>query len=288
MRHLFRFTFYIAAVFSLSSCVSHEELIYFRNDPNLISASTLGTIQDSRTNPEAPYLPASVLPYYNTYLQSTYQVKPFDNLYIKVNNFQENTAEFLNSNTIGTNIQIGPAQMYVSSFMVDADGTIDFPLVGKIKVQGKSFQAIKTELDSALNPYIAYPSTIVKLANFRITILGEVQSPGIKYIYNDKLTLSQAIGHAGGFTDLANYQKVRLIREGLKATQTVELDLTNPTFLSSEAYFMMPNDVIYVEPLKAKAARLNAQNISLILSAISVTALVANLVLTQVDNNNSN
>ncbi len=285
MKHILSPALFAIVLFVLSSCVSHEEILYFENDPNKIPNSTLSTIQDSKTHPEAPYLPASVLPYYNTYMKTNYLVKPFDNLFIRINNFQNNTADFLNSNTEGTRVQIGPAQMYVSSFSVEEDGTIDFPLIGKVFVKGQNFNQIKAHLDSALNPYLAQPSSVVKLANFRVTILGEVQDPGIKYIYNDKLTLMQAIGHARGFTDLANYKKVKLIREGLKATQTVELDLTNPSFLTSEAYFMMPNDVIYVEPLKQKASRLNAQNVSLVISAISVAVLVANLIITQTNNN---
>ena len=285
MKHILLNTLFVAIVFALSSCVSYEELVFFQNDPNLVNNAALSTAQESRTNPETPYLPASSLPYYNSYMQTEYRVKPFDNIYIQVNNFQENTADFLNSNTDGTRVQIGPAQMYVSSFMVNENGSINFPLVGEIPVQGKNFTEIKAELDSMLNPYINRPSSVVKLANFRITVLGEVNNPGIRFVYNDKLTLSQAIGHAGGFTNFANYKKVKLVREGLRATQTVEIDLTNPAFLTSEAYFMMPNDVVYVEPLKQKAFQMNAQSISLVISAVSVTAIVANLVLNQVNNN---
>lgn len=285
MKHILSPALFAIVLFAVSSCVSPEELIYFENDPNKINNVTLSTVQDSKTHPEAPYLPAATLPYYNTYVKTNYLVKPFDNLYIRINNFQNSTADFLNSNTEGVRIQIGPAQMYVSSFAVSEEGTIDFPLIGKVFVKGQNFSQIQAHLDSALNPYLAQPSAVVKLANFRVTVLGEVQNPGIKYIYNDKLSLMQAIGHAGGFTDLANYKKVKLIREGLKATQTVELDLTNPSFLSSKAYFIMPDDVIYVEPLRAKAPRLNAQNISLIISAVSVATLVANLIITQTNNN---
>jgi polysaccharide export outer membrane protein len=120
-------------------------------------------------------------------------------------------------------------------------------------------------------------STSVKLANLRVTILGEVENPGVHYFFSNQTTILEAISLAGDFTDFGNRQKVKLIRRKDNATKTIVLDLNKPDFLDTEYYFIHPNDLIYIEPIKAKAFDVGAQSVGIVLSVISTAALLANI-----------
>lgn len=267
------FLLIVATFFALSfpSCVSHEDMVYLRDDPSRIGTGPGGSAANQA--------------YYNTYLAEQYLIKPEDNLFIRMNNFQDNSLNFFNANSLTTGIALGPAELYLSSYTVDRQGYIEVPLLGKILVSGKTLNQVKAEIDQTLKPQMEYASATVKLANFRVSVLGEVTQPGVKFIYNEKLTLPEALGYAGGLTQYANTRRVKVLRETANGVTTLPIDLGDNNFASHPGYFLMPNDVIYIEPLKAKALNVNSQTISIILSAISVTTLVANIIV-QTQNNN--
>jgi len=277
----------LSVIIGFTSCVSYQDYLYFEEDPlNLTSYDPTKVpsemILDSvMEDPNIGYR----LPYYQTYLQKNYRIRPFDNLHIRINNFEASTSDLLNSTAISSNVNIGPAQLYISSYTVNDSGYISLPVIGNYHVAGLSLNEIRQQLDTLYTPYLKFPSSVVKLTNFRITVLGEVINPGLRFIFNDKLTLMQALGHAGGLTEYANLERIKLVRETEIGTQTRYVNLKNTDFLSSEAYFLMPNDVIYVEPLRSKPFRVNAQTLSVVISAVSVTALVANIILNQLDEN---
>ena len=113
----------------------------------------------------------------------------------------------------------------------------------------------------------------------RVTILGEVESPGVHYFFNNQTTILEAISLAGDFTDFGNRKKVKLIRRTGNETHTVMLDLNKADFVNTEYYFIHPNDLIYIEPIKAKGFDVGAQSVGIVLSVISTAALLANIFL---------
>ena len=176
------------------------------------------------------------------------------------------------------------ASIYLNSYTVTKEGTIQLPLIGKMTVAGKNTLEIKAELDELLKPHIRLPSSSVKLANFRVTVLGEVNNAGVHYIYNDYGTLFEALGFAGDLTEFADRKRIKLIRETETGPQTVYLNLTQPGLISSPYYYLRPNDVIYVEPVQARATNINARTTSIVISAVSVATLIANVIVNSRNN----
>ena len=119
-----------------------------------------------------------------------------------------------------------------------------------------------------------------KLLSFKFTVIGEVKAPGTYVNYNNYLTVLEAIGRAGGVGDYGNRNKVLVVRPMDKGTKTFRLDLQDKKILASEAYFLLPNDVVIVEPLKQKIFNMNLPTFSFILgsslSAITTTILLIN------------
>ena len=213
----------------------------------------------------------------------SYKIRTFDLLLIKVNAFDGNTEDFLNrefktENTFSRDIRYNPAALYFNSYPVDDGGFIHLPLIGDIEVTGLTISQIKIKLDEAYLPYLKFASTSVKLSNARVTVFGEVEDPGVYYLYNDKNTILDAISLAGDITDFGNRENVKLIRLTDDGSETIYLNLHRSNFIYTEYYYIQPSDIIYIEPTKAKARDVSARFASVVLAAISVTVLIINLI----------
>ncbi len=247
------------------SCVNHRELISLNETEENME----------RGNDEAIHKTEHTTP-------STYAIHPRDLLIININTFEGNTSEFLqqefsSNNLNNNNRQYGPEALYYNSYQVDETGHIFLPLLEKMKVSGKTVTEVKTELDTAYAKHFRFASSNVKLANMRVTVLGEVENPGVYYFYNDETTILEAISMAGDFSDFGNRKKVKLIRRTTSGSTTVMLDLYKSDFIGTEYFYIRPNDLLYIEPIKAKAFDVGAQSVGIVLSVISTAALLANI-----------
>ena len=108
-----------------------------------------------------------------------------------------------------------------------------------------------------------------KLLSFKFTVIGEVKAPGTYINYNNYLTVLEAIGRAGGLGDYGSRNKVLVVRPIDKGTKTFRLNLQDKNILSSEAYFLLPNDVVIVEPLKQKIFNMNLPTISFVVTTVT-------------------
>jgi polysaccharide export outer membrane protein len=163
--------------------------------------------------------------------------------------------------------------------MVDAEGFISLPILGKLKVMGMSVNQVKEMIDEKLKEYVKDPSVSVKLVNYRVTVMGEVFRPGVQYVFEEKWTLFQALSNAGNPTDFADIKRVKLVREEEGQIKTVYLDLSRPELISSEYMFMQPHDMIYIEPVKAKTFATNSRVASVTLSTLSIILVLTNIIL---------
>lgn len=248
------------------SCVGYKDLVTFNaiddGPENLISDSTIQVTPTPRFQ--------------------EYKIKPFDQLVIKINAFDGSTEEFLNREfgvATGTpNTRNLPEDIFFRSISVSDSGTISLPLLGDMEVSGLTTLQLKGKLDEGYKPYLRFVSTNVKLANMRVTVLGEVAAPGVFYLYQEKNTILDAIGLAGDFTEFGNRKKVRMIRQTEEGSKTVFLNLSRPEFATTEYFYVQPQDLIYVEPLQAKSFNVSSESVGLIFSAISVGALLVNLI----------
>ncbi|WP_204376029.1 polysaccharide biosynthesis/export family protein [Hymenobacter coccineus] len=164
----------------------------------------------------------------------------------------------------------------VYGYLVDQQGTIQLPLVGAMTVAGLEPAQIRTRLRQQLLAYLREPVVNIRLLNFRISVLGDVAKPDVYVVNNERITLLQALSLAGDLTITAQRTNVLLIREQNGQRQYISIDLTSKVLFTSPYYYLKNNDVLYVQPDKAKYAPVDRgyRNLSLVLSALSIIAIV--------------
>ncbi|MEM6846398.1 MAG: polysaccharide biosynthesis/export family protein [Bacteroidota bacterium] len=228
------------------------------------------------------YLNESTDQSYDNYPTRNYEIRPYDILSIQLNSLDQNTSRYFDESFAsstpggGGGAAIG-ASLYLNGYIVSEAGVIELPLLGEVQVAGLTTEQIKNKIDKGLEEYLKFASVSVKLVNFRVTILGEVGNPGVQYVYEQKYTLLQAISQAGNVSSFGDARHVKLVRENGDKIQTIHLDITDPEIVSSEYFFLQPNDILYVEPTRARAFRLNIVVPTFIFSAISFGLALVNL-----------
>ena len=179
-----------------------------------------------------------------------YNLQPGDNLYIKVYSVDPQTSKFFQTDFP---INYTPTYLYLNSYTVDEDGYINFSFIDKLYVKGMTIESVKGEIQNALNQYFKETTVVVKLVNFDVSVLGEVESPGNFTIDKEQVNIFQAIGMAGGIGTYGNRKKVVLVRQTESGSQMHYLDLSDNSILQSEYYYLMPNDLIYISPRGGKS-----------------------------------
>jgi|SRR5690554_17513 len=136
----------------------------------------------------------------------------------------------------------------IQGYIVDADGTIQFPILGELQVGGMTRQDLLKMLYSRIGEHIQNPIINVRITNYKVTIIGEVTRPGAYSIGDERVTLLEALGMAGDLTIYGKRDNILIIREenGLKNYKVI--DLTKSDFLHSDFYYLQQNDVVYVQP----------------------------------------
>jgi polysaccharide export outer membrane protein len=228
-------------------------------------------------------LPESVEPQYFPYELKDYRVQYHDILYVDVKTQNpEGRLEnfFQGSGSSGMNFSQNESSQYLIGYNVDKNGNILLPVVGNIPVGGKTLPEIRTIVQERVDSVIRHSYVDVKLLSFKYTVLGEARNPGTYINYNDYITVLEAIGHAGGIADFGHRDKILVVRKTPDGNKTFRLDLRDKDILSSEAYFLMPNDVIIIEPTNQKILSLNLPTISFIISTftgvLTTTLLLVN------------
>jgi len=196
----------------------------------------------------------------NTYFEANktldYKIQPKDNLYIRITSPDDKTNSLFNANSGASAMTSGAGQqesgLYLSSYSVSDEGYIEFPILGKIFVKELTVEQTKNLLQQLADEYIKDVVVIVKMVNFRITVLGEARSPQVLLIYQNKINIFEAIAMAGDLSDFANRKNVILVRQVKGGSKTYYLDLTSNKLLSSDLYYLSPNDILYISPLRAK------------------------------------
>lgn len=203
-----------------------------------------------------------------------YLVHKGDNLYIKVNSLGEKNNYFDKSSTYDS--YYSESGIYLNSYTVNDSGYVEFPLIGKITAENFTIEQIRKNIQGKVDEYVKNTIVIVKLANFRISMLGEFKNPGKYVVYQDKINIFEAVAMAGDMTDFAKRNKVLLVRQSEKGVKTYRLNLNDYSLLESDFYYLMPNDLVYVEPLKGKPFAFSEFPYVLILSTITTGLLLIN------------
>ena len=119
---------------------------------------------------------------------------------------------------------------------------------------------------------------ILKLVSYRVSVLGDVGLPGSYIVYNNQITILEALSLAGGPTEFADKSHVTLMRPSDRGVQAIYVDLSGTSVLGSEYYYLLPNDVVYVPTLKARAGRLNIDVLAVLIASISAAAVIFTII----------
>jgi len=246
-------------VLLIFSCKSREEVVYYQN------IDALATTEKA-----------------NSY---EIKIQPDDLLTIIVSADDPETAIPFNLSTISVptagSVNAAQGQLTMQSYLVDASGTIDFPIIGKLNVGGLSRTEVMQLLGGKIAKYIKNPIINLRLMNFKVSVQGEVTNPGTYPVSSDRITLIEAISMASDLTIYGKRDNILVIREvnGVKAYNRV--DITKADFIHSPFYYLAQNDVVYVEHNKTRinGAAVGA-NTGVIISVTSLLITVITLIIT--------
>jgi polysaccharide export outer membrane protein len=206
-----------------------------------------------------------------------YKIQANDILSITFESLTTKDFDFLSHNTQVNLAAVNVGGPLLIGEVVDNRGEIPFPVLGKVRVAGQTIFEIQDNLQAIASKYLEGPLVKVRLLNFRVNLLGQVNREGLVVLNNNRATLLEAIGLAGGLTDLADKSSVKLVRQNGNKVDVVYLNLLDEAFINSPYYYAHQNDLIIVPALRQRSyQKYFYQNLSILLSTISIVLLVLN------------
>jgi polysaccharide export outer membrane protein len=169
----------------------------------------------------------------------------------------------------------------ISGYLVDHNGEIKLPMVGKLKVTGLTTSVVAEQIEQKLRTYLSEPTVNVRMLNFKIAVLGDVLKPDNYKVLNERITIMEALSLAGDLNITAKRDNIILIREIDGKREYIPMDISSSKIFQSPYYYLKNNDVIYVQPDKTKYATVDGsyRTFSLVLSALSIAAIILTNVL---------
>lgn len=245
----------------VTSCKPTQEMLYF---PQLAQDGNITqVIPDSIKEYESP-------------------IKPDDMLTISVSALDPNSVAIFNlptQNFIVPGESLIAATPTLQTYLVDSEGYIDYPVLGKVKISGLTRKEATALLKDKISEYVENPIVTIQCVNYKITILGEVTKPGTYDINSERVTILDALGMANDITIYGNHTNVLLIREKDGQRTYNRIDLTQPDVFTSPYYYMQRNDVIYVEPNDARQGYANySQDKQYTVSIVSAITSAASVI----------
>lgn len=239
----------IILILFLGSCTSQKKLAYLNNLPE----------------PTAEGFFTMSIP--------EYKIQNRDVLYITLKAMDADgvITDYLGTSGTGISSAVtqGTGGGYLWGYKVNKDGDIILPVLGKVHVEGKTLDEVREMLQVEFEKNYNNAVVECKLLSFKFTVIGEVRSPGTYINYSNYLTVLEAIGQAGGISDYGRRDNLLVVRPVEGGTKTYRLNLQDKAILNSEAYFLLPNDVVIVEPVTRKIFNLNFPTFTSIVSAIA-------------------
>lgn len=209
------------------------------------------------------------------------KIMPKDELTILVQTTDPLTSEPFNLRSTGQTSN----KDQITGYLVDNDGMINFPIVGKIHVAGLTKTECEDLIKSKIQPYLARtenPLVSVRTSSYRITVIGEVNRPGVIPVSTEKISLIEALAEAGDMTIYGKRDNVLLVREDKSGEKhKVRLNMNDANIINSPYYYLQQNDIVYVEPHKVKARNtFFGSNTSIFYSVIGITTSLVSLLIT--------
>lgn len=215
-------------VFSFCACVSSSRITYLQDEVPEKYAEENKLLKMVKTQ------------------KYVYHVQAHDRLMVSVFSLTEEKLNFLKKPDM--------------ELEVDDNGQISIPVVGDISVKGLTLKEAEEKIQKSITGYLKSPEVSVRLINYNITVLGEVFNQGTFTLTEPKANILEVLGRAGGLTENANMQNVRIIRNTNDTAKIYNVNVLDDKMLASSQYYLQPNDIILVNPIKAKAS--NQQKLS--------------------------
>ncbi len=215
----------------LTSCVPTKDLVYLQNK----NSNTQATI--------------------NQIVAKPYRLQTADILSINIKAIDPKLVEIFNITAGQTSSS--EQELYLKGYVVDDHGNIRMPILGEVNVLGFTLDEVRIKIEKELlTDHFTDRAGIfvnVKLAGFRYAINGEINSPGTKTLYHDKISILEAVANSGDITILGDRKDVKVIRQFPQGAETFSIDLTDSKAVNNPCYYLQPNDYIYIKPLKQKS-----------------------------------
>lgn len=245
---LFIFSLFLLGLFS---CTPQKNYVYLQDKGNNNETTNVNT---------------------NTF---EYKIKGKDLLYIKTVPIVEPSTTSLNSSMAST-ASTGMSA-YLDGYDVNDSGFVNLPLIGKVLVKDLTIAECQKAIQEKVNLYLKNALVIVKLLNFNITVLGEVNNPGTFQVNNNKVNILEVLGLAGDLTINGNRKQIMLVRQN-DGNRIINIDLTDKKLLYSDYFYLQPNDILYIKPNRSKIFGTNPFPFATVLSAITTVILIINYI----------
>ena len=258
-KNVISFSIFALMILMLASCAGSKKVAYFQNAVD-------GVVKQSEGLYDAKIMPKDIL----TITVSTTNPEaatPF-NLTI--------------SNTLNATGQMYSGSGVLQTYLVDNNGEIEYPVIGKIKVAGLTKNECQELVKSKIKAFLAEdedPIVTVRMSSYRVTIIGEVRSPGVIPVGTEKMSILEALASAGDLTIYGKRDNVMLIREEANGQKTVHrLNLNDANIISSPYYYLQQTDIVYVEPngVQAKNSAIGSST-TIWFSFVGIVTSVASL-----------
>ena len=254
MRYWDKVILFLEGLIILSSCGSSKKVVY---------------LQDADVNRRV-----------KTEIEYKTVIHPDDLLSIVVSCDDLESALPFNTPMIGLGNKVtSSSQQIPRGYLVDKAGEIDFPVLGKLKVEGISRNELSEMLKEKLSLYLKNPIVTIQFQNFKVTVLGEVKNPGCYQVSSERVSLLDALGMAGDLQINGKRKNVLIMREQGNEKVFARVDLTSSDYINTPFFYLQQNDVVYVEPNKGRIAGGNAGTfLPYVLSSLSTLIAVISLI----------
>ena len=243
-----------------TSCIPLKKQVYFQGE--LEKSDSIAKIQDQ-----------------------PYRLQVDDLLDIQIKSSDDNVTKTFNpsvSENSNNNVGRNEASIYFNSYSVDKHGNIRLPYLGDINVLGYTTKEVQLKIDEEFEKYFKDPNDVfveVRLAGIRYTTIGEVGKTGVNVLYLNQANLIQALAASGDIKITGNRENVHVYRKGIDGTKMYTVNMLDINSFDSDSFYILPNDIIYVEPLKQKSWGTGTSGMQTITSLIAVLSLVTTTIL---------
>lgn len=246
-----RVIFFLLIIVLFAQCTQYKNLVYLQQDKSTTDSARLAAIDK-------------------------YELRPGDLLHVRVFSPDPAINQMFNFESSDSRSNYNDISLYLNGFQINDSSHIELPVIGVIDLENKSMAEARKTIADSVNAYVSDASVRVKLLSYRVNVIGEVSQPGVKTVYRHQSNIFEVLGMAGDINPMGDRTEVEVFRQYEGKKLKVTIDLSQFSALSSPAYHIYPNDVIYVKPLKAKAFRENIPIISLSLTTITTFLLILN------------